>query len=583
MRKVLLLILVTLFAVNSAAKTYTPAEVEKRRKSRDLTIKLLLKSGKYVEQKIDEKNTLRPATPEETEKGYILFSRDYCENIYHNTVPTVNDTAKCVSFGSLGEYIPLTLSVYPLKDLKAAKISSAGLFMGKEKIGPENFEIRNAWHMPKRYRPGIFRVMPWMLEKKDTLDLTAGDQTMWGVVTVGPTRQWWITVKIPEDAKPGIYKGNIDFTPANSKASAVPVELEVLPIKLVSPKNFNMWFFDNPDINNDNYVKSLKEHGIYGNAPSMRVTVTAAGIDFEGFCKFVDLAQSKGLNSNFMIDGEPMAKDIATALKTTLYSDVFNKQGSAMVDKFNKQVKEKYKETVKFSYFGIDEPGNSEERQRALTPLLKWFKAIDGVLITESLNNAEMYKIYGKYTDIQMSYANNPELDRVFLADKGKVLTLNVFIGTGNVLHARLEPGLFPWRSNFGSLNIWSFQSFGGEPLNDLDGGDPDWCITGPCENDTSDFMPATEYEGVRKGVDDRRYVVTLEQFMEKAGKDPKLTAKVEGGRNILKELVSLIPDTRPGLGAAMNDKNSKLTNKKLEQIKRNIADKIIEIQDALK
>ncbi|MEI7903875.1 MAG: hypothetical protein WCI43_00495, partial [Candidatus Firestonebacteria bacterium] len=191
MKKILILSLLLALAGFSYSASVTQADIDKKRKARDTTIRIIIKTGRFAEDVREEKDAIRAATSVEKERGYILFSRNYSEPIYHNSVPTEKDGLKCVSFGSPGEYIPLTFSVYPLKDLNSAKVSSAGLFSGNDKIGPENFEVRTVRHMPKRIGPHIFRMKPWLMEKKDTLDLLAGEKTLWGAVNVGPTRQWW--------------------------------------------------------------------------------------------------------------------------------------------------------------------------------------------------------------------------------------------------------------------------------------------------------------------------------------------------------------------------------------------------------
>jgi len=581
MKKVLICALLLAFAGFSYSASVSQEEIDKKRKDRDTTTRIIIKTGKFVEDVREEKDNIRAATSVENERGYILFSRNYSEMIFHNSVPTEKDGLKCVSFGSPGEYIPLTFSVYPLKDLRSAKVSSSGLSSGKDNIGPENFEARTVWHMPKRTGPHIFRMNPWLMEKKDTMDILAGEKTLWGAVKAGPTREWWITVKIPEDAKPGLYKGTIEFVPANSAAASVPVEIEVLPIKLASPKNFNMWFFDDPNIRNDNFVKSLKEHGVYGYDIGLRnLQVSAEGIDFKGFEEDADLALNKGLNGSFLIYAQPLSHAIADALKTKLHSPVFVSEGRKMIERFNKQVKDKYGEKVEIFYFGIDEPGNSEERRRELTPLIKWLKTIEGVTVVETLNGPDIYKLYAQYTDVNWSYALWPELDRAFLAGNGKRLSLNVWIDSGSILHARLEPGLFPWKNNYSALKMWSFNSASGDPLNDLDGGDPDWCLTGPCENDTEDIMPSVNYEAMRKGIDDRRYVVTLEQLIEKAKSNPELAGKAGAAKKLLESFGALIPDTRTKLAALKQDV---ITFEKLEAFKREVANKIIELEAAEK
>ena len=116
--------------------------------------------------------------------------------------------------------------------------------------------------------------------------------------------------------------------------------------------------------------------------------------------------------------------------------------------------------------------------------------------------------------------------------------------------------------------------------LNDLDGGDPDWCLTGPCENDTEDIMPSVNYEAMRKGIDDRRYVVTLEQLIEKAKSNPELAGKAGAAKKLLESFGALIPDTRTTLAAL---KQEVISFEKLEVFKMEVANKIIELEAAEK
>ena len=122
MNKILICGLLLAFAGFSYSAAVSQEVIDKKRKDRDTTTRIIIKTGKFVEDVREEKDNIRAATSVENERGYILFSRNYSEMIFHNSVPTEKDGLKCVSFGSPGEYIPLTFSVYPLKDLRSAKV-----------------------------------------------------------------------------------------------------------------------------------------------------------------------------------------------------------------------------------------------------------------------------------------------------------------------------------------------------------------------------------------------------------------------------------------------------------------------------
>jgi len=51
----------------------------------------------------------------------------------------------------------------------------------------------------------------------------------------------WITVRVPEKAAPGLYKGKISVKAKGKEAKDVPVELEVLPFVLPDPKDFQLF------------------------------------------------------------------------------------------------------------------------------------------------------------------------------------------------------------------------------------------------------------------------------------------------------------------------------------------------------
>ena len=52
----------------------------------------------------------------------------------------------------------------------------------------------------------------------------------------GFRQQFWVTVKVPKDARPGIYKGNIAVASNRKPLTALPVTLEVYPFALPKPK-----------------------------------------------------------------------------------------------------------------------------------------------------------------------------------------------------------------------------------------------------------------------------------------------------------------------------------------------------------
>jgi hypothetical protein len=54
----------------------------------------------------------------------------------------------------------------------------------------------------------------------------------------GRFKQFWLTARVPKDAKPGLYKGRIAVTAAGKKLAEIPLALRILPFELPEPKTY---------------------------------------------------------------------------------------------------------------------------------------------------------------------------------------------------------------------------------------------------------------------------------------------------------------------------------------------------------
>ena len=66
---------------------------------------------------------------EESRRGYLLFHRPITEPVHSNTRPLESERLRggLNAFATPGEWEPVTLSVYPLRDLKDFRSASGGL------------------------------------------------------------------------------------------------------------------------------------------------------------------------------------------------------------------------------------------------------------------------------------------------------------------------------------------------------------------------------------------------------------------------------------------------------------------------
>ncbi len=166
-------------------------------------------------------------TKQERERGYLLFQRPITEPVYANTHPRADERVNALSaFATAGEFEPVTISLYPIRDLKNLSVRCSDLTSGSNRINASQIDIRllTYWNVafPRYASRETYRRVPELLEK----------------VTVhsSPAKQcqrWWLTVHVPDDAKPGLYRGTVTLQDEGyEKAVEIPLSFRVLGFRL---------------------------------------------------------------------------------------------------------------------------------------------------------------------------------------------------------------------------------------------------------------------------------------------------------------------------------------------------------------
>ena len=94
------------------------------------------------------------------------------------------------------------------------------------------------------------------------------------------------------------------------------------------------------------------------------------------------------------------------------------------------------------------------------------------------------------------------------------------------------------------SLIIWAYNwPGGGHAWNDFDSSRMDWMLS--YRNIDDRYIPTPAWEGVREGIEDRRYILTLENLLDTY---PGSSPAAEQARTFLASLRALIetPDNLP-------------------------------------
>jgi hypothetical protein len=191
--------------------------------------------------------TENPAPIAETDRarGYLAFVPPIEQMVYFSTLPTSDQVKTALeTFATPGEMRSLTLAIRPLKDLGPASLAVSDLAsaapqaprkprpdgvaaaeppLGDTGVIPAGcVTISVVRHLPTRSLEGLmYRITPRYLVNASQVSLPAGF-----------TRQIWLTLRVPTDARPGEYRGQLTVRLPKAPAIKAPITLRVLPFTL---------------------------------------------------------------------------------------------------------------------------------------------------------------------------------------------------------------------------------------------------------------------------------------------------------------------------------------------------------------
>lgn len=168
-------------------------------------------------------------TEAEKKRGYLLFHRPITEPVQANTHPLSSErlVSGLSAFATPGEWEPVTLGVYPLRDLENFRVKISNL------TGPDGSTIdasrltvrlQTYWNMgyPRYASRETYRRVPELMERVDVHSSPARE-----------CQRWWIQIHVPDDAAAGIYRGTVSVQDDGfAQAVEIPLSLRVLGFSL---------------------------------------------------------------------------------------------------------------------------------------------------------------------------------------------------------------------------------------------------------------------------------------------------------------------------------------------------------------
>jgi hypothetical protein len=214
--------------------------------------------------------TLTP-TEEEKGRGFVVFALDPMGPAQFGTAPSAamrTALVRCVA--ARGQYEPLTFGFWSLEDLAHVTVRAGQLRREDGAVIPsDQIDVRVARPVREIVDAGArtWRWRPFLLERRVEFPVPAGTAA-----------QVWLTVKVPEDAEPGVYVGTARVNAAGRREASVKLTLRVLPFTL-PPAPIEMTLYT-PKVPPDDALfekelVDLREHGLNAMEPTLTAEVAS--------------------------------------------------------------------------------------------------------------------------------------------------------------------------------------------------------------------------------------------------------------------------------------------------------------------
>jgi hypothetical protein len=205
---------------------------------------------------------------EDRRRGFLAFQRDVMRDVSYDDTPgrdEAGDLLRGEAFA--GEYEPVTAALLPLRDLGMVKVSVGDLTGPAGTIKAAAIDVGYVSYRLSRVTADgtVYTIKPRLISPG-------------GLVKMPErlARRIWLTVRTPEDAAPGLYKGTIEVRPEKGQPVSLPLEFLVRAGRLdpvdipAGPFGYtitNPWFGDDreaAEFNRRLMQKSLVKMRQYG-------------------------------------------------------------------------------------------------------------------------------------------------------------------------------------------------------------------------------------------------------------------------------------------------------------------------------
>jgi hypothetical protein len=540
-------------------------------------------------------------TAADEKRGYVLFNRYWMRHMEHATRPFKEDLGNSISlFATPGEEEPVTFSFWPLRDIKDMTITVPADLRSEngDVIPAEAVKVWFLQHRQQRVRKihheyyiaGMF-LPDWNVRPLFT-DIT---------------QRCWLSIKVPETAKPGTYIGKVRIESPDIESDEVEVSLRVLPYALERPERLHVPrrganqiimpykseypFKEGEDVKrNKEYYRrmAIMDIASHGFSPELKFWIPTYVDRETGHFNWEAVKGIEGKPSAFLrnVEDSPLGKQKSivfdpSAIGRVGFLALFDaylegektKPGMSM-DKIKILLQDIYKKMSDMGYTTVYFHLTAEEShtiRRIGIP--GWTRMMDFIRDhREGTNGKEIL-----WPNMYSIHSANSSWGQKVALEIADMTCLGMFHGTGEGtaseqvemaratgkpfgiygLRGRITPGFYLWKTGAVGSFFEFYSNYAGAMNNDWDCG-----VGGNLMLETAPHTVATYspdqgrmigswfWEELREGVDDDAYMVTLENYIErtKGSKDDKVIVARAAAQMAIAEVDSQIDLDRAGI-----------------------------------
>lgn len=369
------------------------------------------------------------------------------------------------------------------------------------------------------------------------------DQLQPSAIAENINKQYWITVHVPDDIQPGRYLGKISISNSQSQElMKLDFEVEILPFELSNPSmEYSLYYRGklaprSPTVSSEfksekqlkAELRNMREHGVINPTvyqryrPKGELVSTSIQEAQELLRRYLAIRNELNMtNSSLYYLGRQIDLDSPGNLRQ-LDADIPDLQS----------MRSEYAFTDLFLY------GKDEARGKELLDGKKAREKVHALgAKVFSAGYEGHFEVMGQLTDILILHGPPiAEEANKFHRIGHKIYSYhNPQTGPENPALFRTQYGIRLWQADFDGAMIYAYQHSMGSIWNDFDHVKyRDHVLAYPTTNGVIDTIA---WEGLREGIDDVRYLSTLERIVKEQENNPVIAQELQQAASYLADL----------------------------------------------